>query len=184
VSGGPDLVWLLPFACFLRPVGTPFSSARSEHCRLPTVGTDPTPPAAANYHLATSCLSSRRDRLSLTTRRAQCEASSCLRLLVASPPHHSSGEIPSGSYCSVLVSVRSARASRIQHLSLVQSTARQHRTRPHFLETANKPALISNKLAGRVWRRVTSRVAYPSAHVQGSRDSCTDFSAPVRCAPH
>lgn len=29
VSGGPDLVWLLLFACFLRPVGTPFSSARS-----------------------------------------------------------------------------------------------------------------------------------------------------------
>lgn len=171
MSGGPDLVWLLLFACFLRPVGTPFSSARSGTADCPgryrpDSSCSSSSSSKLPCHLATSCLSL-RDRLSLTTGRAQCEASSCLRLLVASllHTHHSSGEIPSGSYCSVLVSVRSARASRIQHLSLVQSTARQHQPRPHFVETANKPALIS-KLAGRVWRRVTSCLPYLPIHAR------------------
>ena len=150
------------------------------HCRLPTVGTDPTPPpAAANYHLAASYLSPRQtEPFADRWARTQCTASSCLRLLVASPPHHSSGEIQAEA--TVVCLFRYARPVRREsstcHLCREYSAPTPNQTSLHFFEAPTKPALIS-KPAGRVWRRVTrclpirARARLPR-HLQRLLGSC------------
>jgi len=180
VSGGPDLVWLLLFACFLRPVGTPFSSARSgtaaclrryrpDSCstKLPfghLISVAETDWTVANSPGAHSV---RPPRASV--------------LLPLSSTHHSSGEIQAEA--TVVCLFRYARPVRRESSTCHSCRVQRAKTKPDL--TSSKPPIsLRPSLTSLVAFGVASLRCLPIITWQGSRSRCTNFSAPVRCAPH
>ena len=102
-----------------------------------------------------------------------------------SPPHHSSGEIQAEA--TVVCLFRYARPVRREsstcHLCREYSAPTPNQTSLHFFEAPTKPALISN-LTGRVWHRALLTYLRTHARTCLPIPRRTNFSAPVRCAPH